>query len=336
MGSVTTVRGEVDSALLGRVMPHEHLLSLTPGRWLSAGARDDAIELAVRALSGLRDRGFGTVVDLSPYGVVGRDEAGENVAVLAEISRRSEMHIISGTAIYLEAYAPGWARSSTVEELAARLIADATEGIGGTRIRAGVFGEQATSLGEITPFEERMLRATARAHRETGLSIMTHTTHGTMAQEQLDILLGEGADPAGIVIGHVDTQLDVDAARRILDRGASVAVDTIGKQTWDFFLGPPPDARAEGEFGKRAFFRSDEGRADLVAALVAEGYGSGILLAQDLTGAELWMNPATHGEWGYAYLDEVFLGMLVERGVPAGALDQLCRANPARVLEGLR
>ncbi|MBS1699377.1 MAG: aryldialkylphosphatase [Actinobacteria bacterium] len=336
MGTVTTVLGEVDSALLGRIMPHEHLLSLLPGRWLSGGATDDAVAVAVRALTGLRERGFGTVVDLSPYGVVGRDESGANAAALREISRRSEMHIVSGTAVYLESYAPDWARAASVEELTARLVADAVTGIGSSGVRAGVFGEQATSLGEITPFEERMLRATARAHRETGLSIMTHTTHGTMAQEQLDVLLGEGADPAGIVIGHVDTQLEVDAARRILDRGAGIAVDTVGKQSWDFFLGPQPAHRAEGEFSKRAFSRSDEGRADMVAALVAEGYGDRILLAQDLTGAELWMNPGTHGAWGYAYLDAVFLPMLAARGVSAEAVDRLCRVNPARVLEGVR
>ncbi|MBS1672924.1 MAG: aryldialkylphosphatase [Actinobacteria bacterium] len=336
MGTVTTVLGEVDGAQLGRVMPHEHLLSLLPGRWLSGGAQDDAIEVAVRAVSALRDRGFGTVVDLSPYGVVGRDEAGANAAALAEISHRSGLHIVSGTAVYLESYAPAWARAASVSELAARLVSDAGEGIGSSGVRAGVFGEQATSLGEITAFEERMLRAAARAQRETGLSIMTHTTHGTMAQEQLDVLLGEGADPAGIVIGHVDTQLHLDAARRILDRGAGIAIDTIGKQTWDFFLGPEPARRADGEFAKRSFFRADEGRADMVATLVAEGYGDRILLAQDLTGAELWMNPGTHGAWGYAYLDEVFLPMLAERGVSAEAVDRLCRTNPARVLEGIR
>lgn len=336
MGTVTTVLGEVDSALLGRIMPHEHLLSLLPGRWLSGGTHDDAIEIAVRAVVDLRERGFGTIVDLSPYGVVGRDEAGTNITALAEISRRSGLHIVSGTAIYLESYAPAWARAASVAELTARLVADAAEGIGGTGIRAGVFGEQATSLGEITPFEERMLRATARAHRETGLSIMTHTTHGTMAQEQLDVLLGERADPAGIVIGHVDTQLDIDVPRRILDRGASIAVDTVGKQTWDFFLGPEPAGRTDGEFGKRAFFRADEGRADLVAALVAEGHGPRILLAQDLTGAEICMNPGTHGEWGYSYLDAVFLPLLTERGVPTETIDLICRANPARVLEGGR
>ncbi len=331
MRSVMTVLGPVDAAGLGRVMPHEHLLSLAPGRWLTGGTRDDRVDLAVAAVQRLRALGFGTLVDLSPYGVVGRDEAGENVSLLAEISRRSGLHIVTGTAIYLESYAPPWARTADIDVLAERFIADAQSGIGGTGIRAGVFGEQATSLGEITAFEQRALRAVARASRETGLAVMTHTTHGTMAHEQLDLLIAEGLDPARVVIGHVDTQLDADYARSILDRGATIAIDTIGKQTWDFFLGPPAP-RPDGEFGKRAFARSDSGRADLVAALVADGYADRMLLAQDLTGAEVAMNPDTHGALGYSYLAERFLPALRDRGVGDDAIDAMTIANPARIL----
>jgi phosphotriesterase-related protein len=93
--------------------------------------------------------------------------------------------------------------------------------------------------------------------------------------------------------------------------------------------------RPDGEFEKKAFHRSDAGRADLVAALVAEGYADRILLAQDLTGAEVWMNPDTHGVHGYSYLGAVFLPMLAERGVTEADIDRLVAANPARVLEVL-
>lgn len=330
---VMTVLGPVDPAGLGRVMPHEHLLSLTPGPWLTGGTGDDTVGRAVDALAGLRDLGFGTVVDLSPYNVVGRDENGDNAAQLAEISRRSGLHIVSGTALYLEAYAPGWALTADLGTLTERLIRDAQQGIGDSGVRAGVFGEQATSLGEITPHEEKCLRATARAQRETGLGIMTHTTHGTQAMEQLDILRAEGVDLDRVVIGHIDTQLGADLPRRVIDAGARVAVDTIGKEDWEFFLGPAPHARADGEYAKRAFHRSDAGRADLVAQLVADGLADRILLAQDLTGAEVWMNPGTHGVHGYSYLGAVFVAALRERGVSDAAIETMLAANPAAVLE---
>src|SRR3546814_17173324 len=85
------------------------------------------------------------------------------------------------------------------------------------------------------------LRAVARAHRRTGLAISTHTTHGTMGLEQLDILAEEGADLDRVVIGHMDIQPDPDYVRQVLASGASVAFDPIGKQLWDFMLGPPSD-----------------------------------------------------------------------------------------------
>ncbi|MET0716657.1 MAG: hypothetical protein ABWY57_17290, partial [Mycetocola sp.] len=77
-GFVQTVLGPVPADSLKRVMVHEHLLSLTPGPWLRGGAADDRVDLAVNALSALAAVGVGTVVDISPYGVVGRNDDGSN------------------------------------------------------------------------------------------------------------------------------------------------------------------------------------------------------------------------------------------------------------------
>src|SRR5690606_37771337 len=122
------------------------LLSLVPGPWLSGGASDDRVDLAVNALSSLAAAGVGTVVDISPYGVVGRNDDGSNAALLREIAERTGLNIVSGTAVYLEAYSPRWTLDATLPELAARFLADATTGIAETGVEAGVFGEQATSL----------------------------------------------------------------------------------------------------------------------------------------------------------------------------------------------
>lgn len=327
MPHVQTVLGPVDPQTLGRVMPHEHVFSLQPGDW---GA--DAVDAAVAALLPLRDLGFGTVVDLSPYGVVGRDADGANVEALREVARRTGLHVVAGTAVYLESFSPDWAREASVEELADRFVADATAGIGATSVRAGVLGEQATGLGEITDHEEKAFRAALRAQRRTGLALFTHTTHGTMAHDQVDLALEEGADLDRVVIGHLDTQLEVEPAVSLAERGVLVAVDTIGKQEWDFFLGPAGTERPEGEFAKRAFHRSDDRRADLVAALVAAGHVERVVLAQDLTGAECWMNPTTHGTHGYRYLAEQFVPRLLERGVDEDAVETMLTRTPARLL----
>lgn len=327
MPTVQTVLGPVDPADLGRVLPHEHVFSLLPSPWMG-----DAVDAAAVALEAVTGQGIGTVVDLSPYGVVGRDPDGGNVVGLVELSRRTGMHVVAGAAVYLEAFAPAWALDASLDELAARLVRDLTVGIGDTGVRAGILGEQATGLGAMTAFEERAFRASLRAHRETGAALMTHTTHGTLAHDQVDMAIAEGADLDRVVIGHLDTQLDVDLARSLIDRGVLVAVDTIGKQVWDFFLGPAGRDRPEGEFGKRAFFRADAARADMVAALTAAGYADRVVLAHDLTGAETWMNPATHGVYGYRYLGDVFVPMLLDRGVTEDEVEQMVARTPARLL----
>lgn len=339
MPSAQTVLGPVDVADLGRVLHHEHLLSLTPGAWCCSCAGSPPsdvgtaqVQLAVTSLARLHEYDVRTVVDLSPYGVVGRDSRGSNVELLAEISRRASVHVISGTATYLEAFSPAWARDADLDELTRRFVADVTRGIDGTAIRAGILGEQATSLGVITPFEERCLRASARAHRETGAALITHTTHGTMALEQIDLLVAEGADLGRVVIGHMDTHPELEYVRAVLDRGVSVAFDTIGKQFWDFRVAPLPDDMPEGAFTKDAYHRADATRADRIAELVALGFSDRLLLAQDMTGSEVYLNPDTHGRRGYAYLFDDFARMLRERGVSERDLDRMLVDNPARLL----
>lgn len=331
MSHIQTVLGPVAPSVLGRVMIHEHLLSLVPGPWLG-GERTSPVDLAVAALAGLRERGYGTIVDLSPYAVVGRDADGANAALLAEISRRSGLHIVAGTALYLESWTPDWAQGASIDEIADRLVRDIEVGIGESGVKAGVLGEQATGLDEMSEHEERALRAAARASRRSGAALMTHTTHGTLALRQLEILLEEEVELGRVVVGHMDTQLDAGLVHEVVAAGACVAVDTIGKQEWDYFLGPPV-ARPEGPFTKRSFRRADEGRADLVAGLVEAGHVDRVVLAQDMTGAEIWMNPDTHGVHGYRYLHDVFRPMLLDRGVSEADVDRMLITNPARLLE---
>lgn len=344
---VQTVLGPVAPGDLGRVLHHEHLLGLTPGPWLSGGRpvdgsppggpddvlrNGDQVERAVGALSGLPALGFGTVVDLSPYGVVGRDAEGSNVVLLQEISRRTGLHVVTGTAVYLEAYSPEWAVRATLEEMTERFASDTTEGIGGTAVRAGVLGEQATGLGTITAHERKCLRAAARASVRTGLALITHTTHGTMALEQIELLAQEGVDLDRVVIGHMDTHPDTDYVLRVAERGVTVAFDTIGKQNWDFRVEPDPPDPPDGEYGKRAYRRADRVRAERIAVLVRAGLTDRVLLSHDLTGEEVYLNRETHGQYGYSYLGTSFAALLAEHGVSTTQLDTMLRTNPARLL----
>lgn len=336
--SIETVLGPLEPEAITRILPHEHLLSLTPGPWLIGGSSSPALEdehkinLAVELLRTLEASGFNTVFDLSPYGVVGRDEKGANVALLAEISKRSNVHIVLGSAVYLERFSPSWLRNLSRQELSKLFVRDLTEGMGGTSIRAAVLGEQATGLDEISEFERRCMQAACDAHKETGAPIFTHTTHGSMALEQLEIFGAEGIPFSQVVIGHMDIQPNALYTKQVLESGASVAFDTIGKQFWEFFLQPKNTPDTEGEFSARYYFRSDESRLDALEQLIRGGFVNQILLSQDLTGAEAYMNPSTHGTWGVNYLAASFLPRLKQRDVSEAEIDVMTRINPLRLL----
>ncbi len=336
MAHVQTVRGPVDPSDLGKVLPHEHLgVYLWGGKWSTGGIGDGEEDLAVSAVGPLRGLGYRTVVELTPYGMdtsdPGRSDA-KNVVRLCRISERSGLHIVAGGSTYLEAYMPQWIVDAGLDELQERFVRDATVGVGDTGIRIGIFGEQATGLNEITAQEEKAFRAVARAARTTGLAINTHTTHGTMAIEQIELLREERVDLSRVVIGHMDIQPDLDYVREVLRTGVSIAFDTLGKQFWDFVLRPGPTDPDEGEFAKRGYFRSDKSRLENVARLTREGFSGQILMSMDMTGTECYFNPTTHGRLGLSYLAREVVPRLGELGVSELDLEQMIVTNPARLL----
>ena len=97
--------------------------------------------------------------------------------------------------------APG-ARSTTSPRLFSPRF---KTGLDGTGVRPGIIGEIGASQGWVSPLEERVHRAAARAQRATGLPLATHTLYHSAGQQQMRIFDEEGVDPARVCIGHCDT-----------------------------------------------------------------------------------------------------------------------------------
>jgi phosphotriesterase-related protein len=128
-------------------------------------------------------------------------------------------------------------------------------------------------------------------------------------------------------------QAGLPTVLEVLKSGVSVAYDTLGKEFWDFVLAPVErEGHAEGEFPKRAYFRSDDSRVEEIAQLVQKGYAGKVLLSQDMSGHEAYLNPTTHGRLGYAYLGEVIVPRLLEAGISEKDVDAMLSKNPARHL----
>jgi phosphotriesterase-related protein len=83
-----------------------------------------------------------------------------------------------------------------------RMFREVTEGIEGTKIRAGIIKVAADHV-PIPEWNKKVFRAAARVQKATGVPIATHAWIG--AREQFDLLVKTGADPNGINLSHVDT-----------------------------------------------------------------------------------------------------------------------------------
>jgi len=300
-GKVMTVRGPVDPSDLGVTLSHDHLLSDGWGIRQLYDAIVDDVEIAVEEARLYAAAGGGTICDPTNIGI------GREPETLKNISERSGVNIVMGSGWYREMVYPDYVFQEMPNALAKRLVDELVNGVGDTGVRPGFIGEIGTERGHITPATERVFRAAARAHCETGCPIVTHTTHwGELALEQLDLLADEGVSAEHVVISHLGDRRGVRWVLPIASRGAWLSVDNLA------FV---------GGYAPLAF------RADNVAALCAEGLAGQVMLSNDI--CELGQLVA-YGGPGYANVIETFLPMLRERGVSETDIYQMTVTNPAR------
>ena len=170
-----------------------------------------------------------------------------------------------GCGWYRTAYYPPEAlidRRST-DDLADELVREATDGVGETGVRPGIIGEIGTDKPWVSPAEERVHRAAARASRRTGLAITTHAVLSDVGLAQLRIFEEEGADPTRVVIGHADSYPVLDHYLAIIERGANLEFD---------FIGMPWERERVGETRV----------VELVCELLGRGHGDRLFLSQDV------------------------------------------------------
>jgi phosphotriesterase-related protein len=308
-GQVQTVRGPIDPADLGWTLPHEHTaiaLWHVPNRWDYWELRRDE-PVIVEELGAFRAAGGGTVVDLTLPGV-GRDPAW-----LARLSEATGLQVVMGAGWYRDAYYPveTLIDRRSVDSLADEIVREATEGVGDEGIRPGIIGEIGTDKPWISPREERVHRAAARAARRIGLAITTHAVQSTVGLDQLDVFEAEGADLSRVVIGHADSNPSPDYHRAIVQRGASVEFDFLGMSF------TPLEKHGEG--------RIVESICDLLAA----GHVERVLLSQDVCHDSQLRR---YGGNGYAYLADSFLPRLRDAGVSEDELRTITVDNPRRLL----
>jgi phosphotriesterase-related protein len=314
---IETVRGPIAPDQLGVTLTHEHTLidayawrhgsesRTVPWGYSVDGIVDDEALLA-EELGYYRDAGGQALVDVTNVGI------GRNPEGLRRLAEATGLHIVMGAGWYREAVYPPAIFSSSTNQLADLLIREISDGADGTGIRPGVIGELGTEKNAISPAQERVFRAAARAARATGIAISTHTTAlGTMAEEQVDLLVEEGVAPERIIVGHLGSRrrdaLDLIA---LAARGVFVQVDHVGS---------PPERGVQ----------PDHQKAANVVGVVRAGHLERVLLSMDHDGKSQlhWF-----GGYGYDYLLREFVPLLRAQGLEEAELHAILIDNPRRAL----
>jgi phosphotriesterase-related protein len=304
VGQIRTILGPIFPQQLGICMIHEHLIIDAWDMWPvpNYSLIVDDVELVIEEVHAYRAAGGATIVDVTNIGL-GRDPL-----ALRDISRATGVQIVMGCGWYRERVYPTYIQEKSADELAAMLVSEITEGVDGTGIRPGIIGEIGTERKFITPAQERVFRAVARAHLQTGAPISTHTTHwGELALEQIALLVEEGVDPQHVIIGHLGDRRDISTLLPIAERGAFLGIDNIGYHE----------------------YQREERRAQNVIELIEAGFRSQVLLSMDIATLN---DLQSYGGKGFDYLLLKFIPLLQKLGATDEDVQALLVNNPQRAL----
>ena len=311
MPIVNTVSGPMDTSKLGFTLMHEHILVQSPGlkENLPVMDRQAEIDKAVQKLKDVMSRGVDTLVDLTPADW-------RDIPFVKEVVARSGMQVVVATGIYWEV--PPYFRTlgqRTPEQIADLFVRDIAEGIMDTGVKAGII-KCATDETGVTDDVERILRASAKAHRATGVPISTHTHAASkVGQKQQDVFESEGVDLSRTVIGHSGDSDDLDYLTALIKRGSYIGMDRFGL---DQFL-------------------PQEKRVATIARLCEMGHADKMVLSHDASCYFDWapeqLIPLVVPNWHFNYIPDAVIPDLKAAGVTDDQVREMTVENPRRIFE---
>jgi len=299
---------------------HEHVFVLDteilqnyPEEW---GQEEKRIADAVARLNELKARGVDAIVDLTVIGL------GRYVPRIQRIAEQTQIHIVVATGIYTYCDLPFYFHfrgPGTVlggpEVITEMFVRDINEGIANTSVKAGIL-KCATDEPGVTKDVERVLRAIAQAHRQTGVPISTHThARKRVGLEQQRIFREEGVDLSRVVIGHSGDTTDLAYLEELIGNGSYIGMDRFGIDT----------------------ILSFEDRVNTVAAMCELGHAGKMVLSHDAACYNHWLPerplPVILPRWHYLHIHNDVIPALKQKGVTDAHLRAMLVENPRQIFE---
>jgi len=310
MATVPGVLGPIDTADLGFTLMHEHILIANPAMrkafpdWIDPEAH---VEKATAEVLAAKQRGVGTIVDLTPINL------GRDLGIIREVAARAEMQVIAATGLYWaeEPWLLAWPPDALVDWL----LRDLVEGIEGSDVRAGIIKCATDHLG-VTETNEKLLQVAAHLHRKSGAPLSTHTNvEQRVGPEQQNVFEREGVDLSRVVIGHCGDSQDLAYLESILARGSFIGMDRFGV---DLIL--PTKQRVE-----------------TLVELCRRGYAGQMVLSHDACCHIDWFPgidlTAVAPHWNFRHVCDDVVPALREAGVSEADVTKMTVENPRRIFE---
>ncbi|MDQ4140219.1 MAG: phosphotriesterase [Bacteroidota bacterium] len=225
LADIMSVTGPV-SGKLGVTLPHEHVLvdfigadQVNPNRYNP----DEVFVKVMPYLQKLRQQGCETLIECTPA-YLGRD-----ALLLQRLSRASGLTILTNTGYYgarQGKFLPKHAFTETAEQLSARWVKEAEQGIDSTDIRPG-FMKISVDAGPLSTVNAKLVKAAALTHLKTGLTIASHTSNGEAALAQLKLLRENGVAAKAFIWVHAQNEKNSKIHRQVAQSGAWVEFDNI-------------------------------------------------------------------------------------------------------------
>jgi phosphotriesterase-related protein len=234
-----------------------------------------------------------------------------DVELARDASLASGVQIIHATGAYN--HTTLYFRTHDAARISQLFVRDIQQDMGVSGIRAGIL-KVATGPEGVTPTNDKVLRAVARAHRETGVPIGTHTdmsSHNGLEQQR--VFKEEGVDLGRVVIGHSNDVYDIPYLEQLIEAGSWVGMDRFGI---DLML-PESD------------------RIALLVEMCNRGYANRIVLSHDASSMVDFVPDAFRDQpyWNWNTIPDRILPALRERGVPEQQITQMLVENPRKIFE---
>jgi len=308
-GIIMTVAGPLPASRLGISLTHEHVLvdfigadSVNESRW----NREEVIKTAFPFIRQIQEYGCNSFFECTP------SYLGKDPLVLKALSDSTGMNFITNTGYYgageNNKFIPRHGFTESADQLSQRWIKEWQEGIDGTGIKPG-FIKIAVIGNPLTETDIKLVRAAAKTHLATGLTIASHTGPAVLAFEEIEILKSEGVSPEAFVWVHAGNERDIDRLVEGAGVGAWISLDNINENNTNDLAFKVIELKDRGVLGK-------------------------VLLSHDAG----WYDPAFEngGQFrGYTTIFEKLIPQLRQAGFTDEDIEILLIENPAKAF-GIR